>query len=73
MKTPRTFKVYSTRQEMHEDRLSTSTQINNILMAKQVSRRKKLIIQGDSELTRKNVVRRRLQKKLEERKKKSKS
>ena len=59
---------FTTVVEMEAAGLPTSTTINNTIMARQVSRRKKLRTTGDDQQKRKNAARNRLLKKLEKRK-----
>ena len=71
-KTPHGVAVYRTEAERVEKRVPQSTVSHNAVAAMQCSRRKKNIVQNDNQLTRKNKVRARLQKRLAEKKLKKK-
>ena len=71
-KTPHGVKVYHTEAQRVEKRVPQSTVSHNNVAAMQCSRRKKIIVQNDNMLDRKNRVRDRLLKKLAEKKAKQK-
>ena len=69
-KTPADVKIYETEKDRVEQQVPSSTVAHNTVAAMQCSRRKKIIVQNDHMLDKKNKVRERLQKKLQERKQK---
>ena len=69
-KTPAGVKIYETEKEREEQQVPNSTVAHNTVAAMQCSRRKKIIVQNDHMLDKKNKVRERLRKKLEKRKQK---
>ena len=69
-KTPAGVKIYKTEQERIEQQVPNSTVAHNTVAAMQCSRRKKIRVQNDHMLDKKNKVRERLLKKLEKRKQK---
>ena len=69
-KTPAGVKIYETEKARVEQQVPNSTVAHNIVAAMQCSRRKKIIVQNDHMLNKKNKVRERLRKKLEKRKQK---
>ena len=71
-KTPHGVKVYKTEAERVEQCVPTSTVAHNNVAAMQCSRRKKIRVQNDDMLDRKNKVRARLLKRLAEKKLKGK-
>ena len=71
-KTPHGVTVYHTEAERVEQRVPSSTVGHNHVAAMQCSRRKKIVVQNDNMLTRKNKVRARLLKRLAEKKLKKK-
>ena len=71
-KTPHGVKVYHTEAERVAQSVPQSTVSHNNVAAMQCSRRKKIIVQNDNMLDRKNRVRDRLLKKLAEKKAKQK-
>ena len=71
-KTPHGVKVYKTEAERVAQRVPNSTVAHNTVAAMQCSRRKKIMVQNDHMLERKNRVRARLLKRLAEKKRKAK-
>ena len=71
-KTPHGVKVYITEAERIKNQVPNSTVAHNTVAAMQCSRRKKIIVQNDNQLDRKNKVRERLLKRLADKKLKKK-
>ena len=67
-KTPHGVKVYHTEAERVAQQVPNSTVAHNTVAAMQCSRRKKIRVQNDNQLDRKNKVRERLLKRLAEKK-----
>jgi len=69
-KTPADVLIYETEKQRVENQVPSSTVAHNTAAALQCSRRKKITVQNDHMLDKKNTVRERLRKKLQERKQK---
>ena len=68
VQTPQDVKLYRTEAERVQNQIPTSTVAHNNVCARLCSRRRKITVQTDNMLDRKNKVRARLQKRLAEKK-----